>query len=96
MTNVIAQPPSRRDMLPEYAHYKDTGCELYRSCLSCPLERCRYDQIGGERRILADERDLSIVAMRREGRPITRIADYLGISRRTVFQVLAEARQIEP
>ena len=34
----------RREALPEYANYKDTGCDLAPSCLSCPFVRCRYDK----------------------------------------------------
>ena len=31
------------DMVPELYHYEDTGCEVSRSCLNCPLPRCKYD-----------------------------------------------------
>ncbi len=34
----------RREALPEYANYRDTGCDLAPSCLSCPFVRCRYDK----------------------------------------------------
>ena len=34
----------RRGALPEHASYKDTGCDLAPSCLSCPLARCRFDK----------------------------------------------------
>ncbi len=70
----------------------DTGCEVHKSCLTCPLVRCRYDEPGGARRLLSDERDRSILALRREGRPIELIAQRFGVSRRTVFRVLAADR----
>ena len=31
------------DTVPEFYHYEDTGCEVSRSCLNCPLPRCKYD-----------------------------------------------------
>lgn len=86
------QRPLRRDALPEHTRYMDTGCEVHKSCLTCPLVRCRYDEPGGARRLLSDERDRSILALRREGRPIELIAQRFGVSRRTVFRVLAADR----
>lgn len=29
--------------LPEQVEYADTGCDLRRSCLTCPFASCRYD-----------------------------------------------------
>ncbi|HLF77032.1 MAG TPA: helix-turn-helix domain-containing protein [Dehalococcoidia bacterium] len=84
--------PSRRDALPEHTRYVDSGCEVHHSCLSCPLVRCRYDEPGGARRIFSAERDQTILSLRGEGRPISLIAQRFGISRRTVFRVLAAAR----
>src|SRR6185503_9569483 len=83
------QRPLRRDALPEHTRYADTGCDVHNSCLTCPLVRCRYDEPGGARRLLSDERDRSILSLRREGRPIALIDRRFGISRRTVFRVLA-------
>ena len=34
----------RREALPEFANYRDTGCELAPSCLRCPFARCQYDK----------------------------------------------------
>jgi len=80
----------RRDALPEHTDYVDTGCDLHPSCLSCPLVRCRYDEPGGARRLISDERDREIVRLRRDADlPIGAIAARFGVSRRTVFRVLA-------
>ena len=27
----------------DYSHWKDTGCDLADSCLSCPFANCKYD-----------------------------------------------------
>jgi transposase-like protein len=85
--------PSRRDALPEHTSYADTGCDLHPSCLNCPLVRCRYDEPGGARRILSKERDQAIITLQRQGRSISAIAGRFGISRRTVFRVLARSKQ---
>lgn len=85
--------PSRKDALPEHTHYADTGCDLYDSCLSCPLERCRYDQPGGARRLLSRERDQRIVRLQRDEQlSVDLIAQRFAVSRRTVFRVLARER----
>ena len=86
--------PARKDALPEHIHYVDTGCEVHPSCLSCPLVRCRFDEPGGVRRLLSRDRDRALLAMQRRGRPINTIAEHFGISRRTVFRVLARARAV--
>ena len=47
----------------------------------------------GYRRALSASRDQDIVRMEDQGRPIDAIAARFGISRRTVFRVLARSRQ---
>jgi hypothetical protein len=89
---LLGERAPRRDALPEHTSYADTGCDIHASCLTCPLVRCRYDEPGGARKLLSDERDRSILDLRREGRPISAIASRFGVSRRTVFRVLAHSR----
>ena len=85
--------PQRRDALPEHTHYADNGCDLHPSCLTCPLERCRYDEPGSARKLVSDDRDRSIVRLHRQGElDIDGIARHFTVSRRTVFRVLARAR----
>jgi hypothetical protein len=89
----VMRPP-RRDALPEHTSYADTGCDLHPSCLTCPLARCRYDEPGGARRLLAEGRDIEVVALQRQGGvTIDTIARRVGVSRRTVFRILARARE---
>ena len=95
--DVMATPDAevkraRRDALPEHTRYVDSGCHVHSSCLTCPLVRCRYDEPGGLRGILSKERDAGILALRGQGRPISLIAQRYGVSRRTVFRVLAAGR----
>jgi transcriptional regulator of acetoin/glycerol metabolism len=85
-------PRARRDSLPEHTPYQDTGCEVHNSCLTCPLVRCRFDEPGGARKLVAEQRDRSIVLAQRQGGNVDSIARRFGVSRRTVFRALARAR----
>ncbi len=82
----------REDALPEHTDYRDTGCDIHPSCLSCPLPRCRYDEPGGIRALLGAYRDQQIVALRRQGLSIEELARRFRVSRRTVFRALEKAR----
>ncbi len=83
----------RADALPEHLHYRDEGCDLFASCLACPLPRCRYDVPGGVRTMLSGARDREIRRLREdEALPIEEIARRFGISRRTVFRALEPRR----
>jgi hypothetical protein len=84
--------PARRDALPEHTQYVDNGCDLHPNCLTCPLVRCRYDEPGGARRLLSEERDRTILDLQRQRTPVGVIAQRFGVSRRTVFRVLARSR----
>ncbi len=79
----------RTDALPEHSQYRDDGCELFPSCLNCPLPLCRYDQPGGVRRLRTKARDKEIVRLRRRGHlPVDALAHRFGVSRRTIFRIL--------
>ena len=82
----------RSDALPEHSDFRDTGCELSTTCLRCPLARCRYDQPGGARRVIKGSRDVAVQAFREEGAGIDALAAQFGISRRSVFRILARGR----
>ncbi len=79
----------RDDALPEHVHYRDDGCDLFSSCLACPLPRCRYDTPGGARALLIRLRDMEIRRLRHDnGLAVEEIAMRFRVSRRTVFRVL--------
>lgn len=80
----------RSDALPEYQEYRDEGCNLFASCLECPLRRCRYDVPGGVRALLNRERDHQIRVTRdTSDLNVDQIAERFHVSRRTVFRALA-------
>lgn len=88
---MVAVVASRTDALPENHVYRDAGCEYSPSCLSCPFAKCRYDQPIVDQ--FRDQRDQLIVELRTKGRTIQAIAKKAHCGRRTVFRVLAEARE---
>lgn len=80
----------RRDLPPEQVDYRDDGCDIFPSCLACPLPRCRYDVPGGLRTLINRERDQQIRALRNEaGLSVDEIAERFQLSRRTVFRALS-------
>jgi len=82
-------PLTRVDSLPEHTEYADNGCDLYPSCLSCPLPRCRYDDPGGAAGMLRTGRDAAILRLaERDGVSVDNLAEMFGLSRRTIFRVL--------
>jgi hypothetical protein len=86
-------PRVRADALPEHTDYPDTGCDVSESCLRCPLARCKYDVPAGGRSLSATARNREIVLLRERYRaPINLLASTYGVTRRTVFRALREAR----
>ena len=91
MTLLTTRP--RSDALPEHTHFMDAGCDLYPSCLECPLPKCRYEEPGGAAAMLRTGRDDRILHLAGEGRmSIDGLAEMFGLSRRTIFRVLRKAR----
>lgn len=81
------------DRTPEDTHYRDTGCQVWPSCLSCPLERCIYDEPEGgpaARRRLRDEEIYRLYTERKAD--IAALARRFGVSRRTVHRAVARLR----
>lgn len=88
--------PKRIDALPEHTDYADKGCDLFPSCLACPLPRCRYEEPGGAAALMRSGRDASIIRMSEErGLSVEALARMFGLSRRTIFRVLRAHRAPE-
>src|SRR5712692_3597465 len=81
----------RADALPEHTRYRDDGCEVSPSCMSCPLPRCRYDEPGGLRGLVNSYRDGQMLELRLKGAPVEALAERFGVSRRTVFRILGSS-----
>ncbi len=81
------------DLPPEYCHYRDEGCELSKSCLSCPLPTCVYELRGGRQRWLKSQRNRAMVTeFTTQGREVKELAQSFGISQRTVQRVIRNHR----
>jgi hypothetical protein len=87
------KPDLLEDLLPEHIQYRDSGCEVSPSCLACPLPVCRYEVRGGLAAILRQPRDAQVLAAHRAGAGVDRLCRQFGLSRRTVFRILATGRQ---
>lgn len=84
---------TREDALPEHVDYRDSGCDMFPSCLTCPLPRCRYDEPGGVRAMLNRIRDREIRRLRFDHDvAVNEIARRFQVSRRTVFRALEAGR----
>ncbi|MBU2535468.1 MAG: hypothetical protein KKD83_04805 [Chloroflexi bacterium] len=82
---------NENDLPPEFCHYRDEGCDLAASCLSCPYPQCVYEQPGGRQRWLKMMRNREIVRQfTREGKAIRELALMFGISTRTVQRALGK------
>jgi DNA-binding IclR family transcriptional regulator len=83
------------DLLPEHVQYRDDGCEVSPSCLTCPLPVCRYEVRGGLAALQRGPRDAELLDAHRKGAAIDSLCRQFHVSRRTVFRILAAARQAE-
>ena len=79
---------SKHELLPEHLGYQDDGCDLFPSCLNCPLPRCRYDE-PGRRQTAKDLRNKEIVHLhQKEGLKVENLAQRFGVSKRTVYRII--------
>ena len=82
-------PEIEPDFPPEYCHYKDEGCELADSCLSCPFLQCIYEESGGRQHWLKKLRDREIARLFcNEGKGMKELALMFGLSQRTIQRAL--------
>ena len=80
------------DLPPEFCHYRDEGCELFDSCLTCSLPQCIYDEPRGKQHWVKNLRNKEMVRLyTREGKGIKELALIFGISRRTVQRALKDS-----
>ncbi|MBI4330430.1 MAG: helix-turn-helix domain-containing protein [Chloroflexi bacterium] len=78
----------------DLAEYRDEGCEVFASCLSCPLPNCLEEDRGGKKRFLKQGRDEEILNHHERGKSTAEIARLVGVSRRTVQRVIAGEKTV--
>lgn len=83
------------DLLPEYYHYRDEGCEFFDSCLGCPFPQCLYDEPRGKQRWLKGLRNREIAGLFGSGGwGVKELALLFGLSQRTIQRALKSTLSI--
>ena len=80
------------DIIPDDVNWKDTGCEIFPSCLNCPLDRCMEEEPRGRQKLRMMARSNRMTQLREQGKSISEIARCFQVSQRTVQRALARAR----
>jgi hypothetical protein len=81
------------DLLPEFVHYQDEGCELASSCLHCPFPRCIEEKPWTRLSLPKKQRNMEIIRLHAaEKKSINELAALFRVSARTVRRALAEAK----
>jgi len=76
------------DLLPEEIDWRDEGCDVFPSCLNCPLPRCVEEELRGQQRLRMAARNRQMAELRRRGKSVKEIAELFGLSQRTVQRAL--------
>ncbi len=87
-----AAESQRKYLVPDNVNWKDTGCELYPSCLRCPRETCIEEEPRAILRERLNDRAMEMMALREEGKTVKEIARAFKVSIRTVQRALASMR----
>jgi DNA-binding CsgD family transcriptional regulator len=81
------------DIIPDDVNWKDNGCEIYPSCLNCPLDKCMEEEPRGRQRLRMLARSKRMAELREQGKSIPEIARCFQVSQRTVQRALARGRE---
>ena len=84
---------SELDLLPEEIDWRDEGCEVFASCLNCPLPRCIEEESRGPQRLKIAARNRRMVELRKRGKSLNEIAELFSVSRRTVERALKQNKK---
>jgi len=80
------------ELLPDEVQWRDEGCEVFPSCLGCPLPRCLEEEPRGKQRLRLSTRARRLAELKRSGKSVKDIAALFGISVRTVQRALARQK----
>ena len=80
------------DLLPEYCHYRDEGCDLAPACLECPFPDCIRDLPEERAKQVNKARNDNIVNLyRKQSVPAGTLAAQFHVSERTVYYILSQS-----
>ena len=86
--------PNTTDIVPEFIHYEDTGCEVSQACLNCPLPQCKYDDPAWFQRHQRLIKDLKVLTvMRLENLTVEETAEHFSVTVRTIFRIMRRCRE---
>jgi len=71
-------------LLPRETDYRDTGCELYPSCLNCPLPHCAYEEAMMIVKVRTARKAAQVVSLAKQGKNNKEIATMLNLSTRSI------------
>ena len=92
--STLKRASSTQDTTPEFCYYEDTGCEISRSCIKCPLSRCKYDDPAWFQRHRRMARDLRVwQTMVREDLSTDQAAERFSVTVRTIFRIMRRCRE---
>ena len=77
------------ELLPDDINWQDSGCELFPSCLNCPLPRCIEEEPRGKQRLRMLARANRMAQLKRQGKSTAEIAGLFKVSQRTVQRALS-------
>ena len=83
---------NKSDYYNEYYNWRDEGCELFSSCLNCPLPYCIEEVPRGKQKLRLLDRAGQMADIKYQGKSTEEIARIFGVSGRTVQRALAKAR----
>ena len=83
---------NKTDYNNEHFNWRDEGCELFSSCLNCPLSYCIEEVPRGKQKLRLLDRAGQMADIRYQGKSTEEIARIFGVSGRTVQRALAKAR----
>ena len=86
---------SELDLLPEDVNWQDKGCELFPSCLDCPLPQCIEEEPRGKQKLRMSARTRRMKELRQDGNSVAEIACLLDVSKRTVQRALEIKNNVE-
>ena len=78
-----------QDIIPDDINWQDKGCEIFPTCLNCPLPRCLEEEPRGRQKLKNGIRANQMAELKRKGKGVEEIACIFGLSKRTVQRALA-------
>ena len=91
-TRVPSTTPQRRNWEPGLGDYRDDGCAVSPSCLTCPLMLCIYDDPRAFQRQAHAARDREIARLSAAGKSARQLANQFHLTRRHIFRILRQER----